>query len=101
MPLLDSCTQRQDLNPKLADPATRPTARKQLGVLLVSGLIVGEGLFGVAIAAVTVLSGDDAPLALVGGDFADKALWIGGIGYVVAIGGLYRWLGRMSDRVAA
>ena len=84
-----------------ADASARPAARKQLGVLLASGMIVGEGLFGVAIAAVTVFSGNDAPLALVGGSFADKALWIGGIGFVLAIGLLYRWLARMSDRVAA
>ncbi len=84
-----------------ADASARPAARKQLGVLLASGMIVGEGLFGVAIAALTVFSGNDAPLALVGADFADKAMWIGGIGFVVAIGALYRWLARMSDRVAA
>jgi putative OPT family oligopeptide transporter len=84
-----------------ADASARPVARKQLGVLLASGMIVGEGLFGVAIAALTVFSGKDAPLALVGGDFADKALWIGGIAFVVATGALYRWLARMSDKVPA
>ncbi len=84
-----------------ADASARPATRKQLGVLLASGMIVGEGLFGVAIAALTVFSGNDAPLALVGGDFADKAVWIGGIGFVVATGALYRWLAKVSDRVAA
>jgi hypothetical protein len=39
------------------------------------------------------------PLALVGDGFADKALWLGGLGFVLATGALYRWLGRMSDRL--
>ena len=64
-------------------------------------MIVGEGLFGVALAALTVFSGKDAPLALVGDSFADAALWLGGVGFMLAAGALYRWLGRMSDRLAA
>jgi putative OPT family oligopeptide transporter len=83
-----------------ADASARPASRKQLGVLLASGMIVGEGLFGVALAALTVFSGKDAPLALVGDSFAEAALWLGGIGFVLAAGALYRWLGRTSDRVA-
>jgi putative OPT family oligopeptide transporter len=84
-----------------ADASARPASRKQLGVLLASGMIVGEGLFGVALAALTVFSGKDAPLALVGDSFASAALWIGGVGFVLATGALYRWLGRVSDKVAA
>ena len=84
-----------------ADASARPASRKQLGVLLASGMIVGEGLFGVALAALTVFSGKDAPLALVGDSFADAALWLGGVGFLLAAGALYCWLGRMSDRVAA
>ena len=34
--------------------APKPESTKQLGVLLASGMIVGEGLFGVALAALTV-----------------------------------------------
>ena len=84
-----------------ANASARPESARQLGVLLASGMIVGEGLFGVALAALTVFSGKDAPLALVGDSFADSALWLGGVGFVVATGALYRWLARMSDRVAA
>jgi len=84
-----------------AEASSRPAMRKQLGVLLASGMIVGEGLFGVAIAAVTVFSGKDAPLAVVGDSFAGTALWLGAIGFVVATALLYRWLGRVSDNVAA
>jgi putative OPT family oligopeptide transporter len=84
-----------------ADASTRPATARQLGVLLASGMIVGEGLFGVAIAALTVFSGKDAPLALVGDSFAGPALWLGGAGFVLATGALYRWLARLGDRVAA
>jgi putative OPT family oligopeptide transporter len=84
-----------------ADASARPASAKQLGVLLASGMIVGEGLFGVAIAALAVFSGKDAPLAIVGDGFATAALWLGGVGFVLAAAALYRWLGRMSDRVAA
>jgi putative OPT family oligopeptide transporter len=84
-----------------ADASARPASAKQLGVLLASGMIVGEGLLGVALAALTVFSGKDAPLALVGDGFANTAVWVGGLGFLFATGALYRWLGRMSDQVAA
>ncbi len=84
-----------------AEASPRPASRKQLGVLLASGMIVGEGLFGVALAALTVFSGKDAPLAVVGDSFATPGLWLGGVGFVIATLALYRWLARMSDKVAA
>ena len=84
-----------------ATASARPASRRQLGVLLASGMIVGEGLFGVALAALTVFSGKDAPLALVGGSFSGAAGWLGGVGFVLAAGGLYRWLARTSDRLAS
>ncbi len=59
---------------------SKPEATKQLGVLLASGMIVGEGLVGVLIAAFVAFSGKDFPLALVGDEFAEHAaVWIGGI----------------------
>lgn len=47
------------------------------GTLLASGLIVGESLVGVLMAAVIGASGQEAPLALVGKDFASVANWLG------------------------
>jgi len=47
------------------------------GTLLASGLIVGESLVGVALAAVIGLSGHEAPLAIVGEGFATMAQWLG------------------------
>ncbi len=47
------------------------------GVLIASGLIVGESLVGVVMAAVIGASGKDAPLAIVGTSFAPIASWLG------------------------
>ncbi|QHB56126.1 oligopeptide transporter, OPT family [Ralstonia solanacearum] len=47
------------------------------GVLLASGLIVGESLVGVLLAAVIGASGKEAPLALVGEPFEGTAQWLG------------------------
>jgi putative OPT family oligopeptide transporter len=51
------------------------------GTLFASGLIVGESLIGVLLAGIIVVSvsggGSEAPLALVGKDFADTAEWLG------------------------
>jgi len=79
-----------------ADRAPKADATKQLGVLLASGLIVGESLLGVAIAAIVAFSGNTWPLALVGSGFETAAVWIGGIAFVVATIGLYRWISRLA-----
>jgi putative OPT family oligopeptide transporter len=78
-------------------------ATKQLGVLLASGLIVGESLLGVVIAALVAFSDKlgfanrSAPLSLVGENFATAAIWIGGIVFVASVIVLYRWIGRMGQ----
>ena len=78
--------------------AKNPEATKQLGVLLASGMIVGEGLLGVVIAAFVAFSGQDFPLALVGEAFANgPALWIGGAAFTIIMLLLYRWLGRLAN----
>jgi putative OPT family oligopeptide transporter len=80
-----------------AERTANPRHTKQLGVLLASGMIVGESLIGVVLAAVVVFSGKDAPLALVGASFAEASVWIGGIAFAVSIIGLYAWVNRLSS----
>src|SRR5438045_6810239 len=75
-----------------ADHTPRPEAAKQLGVLLASGLIVGEGIIGVVISAIIVFSGKDAPLALVGPRFETAGIIIGGGAFAVIALALYRWI---------
>jgi putative OPT family oligopeptide transporter len=79
-----------------ADRRTNPAGIKQLGVLFASGLIVGEGLIGVLIAALVAFSGKDFPLSLVGDSFADGgAVWLGTAAFTVTLLFLYRWVARL------
>jgi putative OPT family oligopeptide transporter len=70
---------------------------KRFGVLLASGLIVGESLLGVLNAGLIVATGKATPLALVGPGFAGIAQWTGMLllGVIVAIS--YRWVSRQSE----
>lgn len=81
---------------KRADRSPKPEATKQLGVLLASGMIVGESLLGVVIAALVVFSGKTTPLALVGDSFEGVAIWIGAIVFAIAMIVLYRWASRLN-----
>ncbi len=73
-----------------AERTANPAAVKQMGVLMASGMIVGESIFGVLLAGLIVGTGDDAPLALVGGSFAGAAEFLGPIVYAALAWGLYR-----------
>ena len=63
-------------------------AAEERGLLLASGLIVGESLMGLLLAALIGLSGQDAPLALVGANFATPAMLLGLV-YFCALGGFF------------
>jgi putative OPT family oligopeptide transporter len=74
-----------------AKRAANPARAERLGVLVASGMIVGESLFGVVLAALIVGLSSDAPLALVPADFA----WANPIAiglFVVLIAALYGWM---------
>jgi putative OPT family oligopeptide transporter len=70
---------------------------KRFGVLLASGLIVGESLLGVLNAGLIVATGSAAPLALVGAGFAGPATWIGILLFALVIAASYRWVSRQSE----
>jgi putative OPT family oligopeptide transporter len=79
-----------------AERRANPAGIKQLGVLFASGLIVGEGLIGVLIAALVAFSGKDFPLSLVGDAFADGgAVWLGTAAFTVTLLFLYRWVASL------
>jgi putative OPT family oligopeptide transporter len=86
---------------KQANRSRRPEAAKQLGVLLASGLIVGESVIGVVISAIVVFSGVAAPLALVGVGFGTAAKIIGGLAFVAIVAVLYRWIWRLATANSA
>jgi hypothetical protein len=67
---------------------------ERLGVLVASGLIVGESLFGVLNSGLIVATNKEAPLALAPADFVAGG-GLGLIAFVALIVVLYRWmLGR-------
>lgn len=71
--------------------------RKRLGVLMATGLIVGESLFGVVFAGIVVASGSDAPLALVGEGNEAVATVLGAVVFAVVVAALYRYARRSAD----
>jgi putative OPT family oligopeptide transporter len=80
-----------------ANRTSKPEATKQLGVLLASGLIVGESIIGVVLSAIVVFSGKAAPLAVVGPGFETAGVIIGGVGFAAIAVLLYRWILRMGS----
>ncbi len=74
----------------------RPQADRleRVGVLVASGLIVGESLFGVLNSGLIVATSNEAPIALVPAAFT-PANPLGAISFIALIAVLYRWmLGR-------
>jgi putative OPT family oligopeptide transporter len=73
-----------------ADRGPQPGYARRMGVLMATGMIVGESLFGVLYAGIVVASGQSAPFALVGDSFATAALIGGAILFFALIALLYR-----------
>ena len=68
---------------KWAQRAPNPAFAQRLGVLMATGLIVGESLFGVAFAAIVGATDNDAPLALV-----EEFPWAVPLGLIVFAGAI-------------
>ena len=67
-------------------------------MLMATGLIVGESLFGVAFAGVVAATDSDAPLALV--DEFPLAVPLGLLLFAAAIAYLYNWTRRNAASAA-
>jgi len=85
---------------RAAEKRRDPAGAKRLGVLVASGLIVGESLFGVALAGLIVGSGKATPLAIVGDSFAPAANVVATFAFAAGIAGLYAWMNRLARRIA-
>jgi putative OPT family oligopeptide transporter len=72
-----------------------PGRAERLGVLVASGMIVGDGLFNVLNAGLIVALANDAPLGLVPADFAGAPI-LGPLVFVGLIVWLYRWMLRRA-----
>ncbi len=72
---------------------------KRLGVLLASGLIVGESLFGVFTAAVIVSTNNGEPFGLIPADAGWPAMFVAVPAFLVVVYGLYAWTRSKAAKV--
>lgn len=84
---------------KWAERGTNPEFAKRMGVLVATGLIVGESLFGVAFAGIVAVAGTDTPLAVVGDSFEQPGIVIGLVLFAGATAWLYRYAMRICRAV--
>lgn len=72
-----------------ANTRPNPETAKRMGVLLASGLIVGESLFGVMLAGLIVGTNNATPLAIVGDTF--PSMLVGAVSFAVVVVVMYLW----------
>jgi putative OPT family oligopeptide transporter len=80
---------------KWADRGTNVEFAKRMGVLVATGLIVGESLFGVAFAGIVAVAGTDTPLAVVGDSFEKPGIILGLLLFAGTIAFVYRYACRV------
>ena len=69
---------------------------QHLGVLVASGMIVGESLFGVLIAGLIVALGTELPLAVAAPDFAGgQSIGFASFAFLIVV--LYAWMLRRGS----
>jgi len=86
-----------DLYNRYAARTKDPKRSERLGILVASGMIVGESLFGVLLAGLIVAMNNESPLALVPADFAPaNAIGIAVFAGLAAL--VYGWMVRKSSR---
>jgi hypothetical protein len=79
---------------------------KRLGIILASGLIVGESLFSVAIAGAIAMAktgaikvtDSDYPIGLVGDSFGNLAVPLAAVMFLAGSFGLYGWVRSLSRK---
>jgi putative OPT family oligopeptide transporter len=74
---------------------------KRLAVLVMSGFIVGESLFNVALAGLIVATGTGEPLAIATGMGEHTQMLVALVAGSAVVAGLYRWSARNAERVSA
>ncbi len=74
--------------------------KKRLGVLMATGLIVGESLYGVIFAGIVAASGKDEPLALpfIGDGYGNWAQVVGLIAFVALVTWLYKYVRQIASK---
>ena len=72
--------------------------KKRIGVLLATGLIVGESLYGVVFAGFVAGLGNEDPFAIFSGNTGNLAEIIGVVAFVVVVGWIYKWTQKVAGR---
>jgi putative OPT family oligopeptide transporter len=72
---------------------------KRLGILLASGMIVGESLFGVLNSGMVAATNTAEPFGLVPAGGAWPAMIAGIVGFLALIAGLYAWTKNKASKV--
>ncbi|HEY1772730.1 MAG TPA: oligopeptide transporter, OPT family [Gammaproteobacteria bacterium] len=83
---------------KRADRTTRPDAMKQLGVLLASGLIVGESVLAVIFTFIKGSTGNNSPIGVMADSFATASMWLGGLAFIAVIYLMYMWAEKLAKK---
>jgi len=83
---------------KMALRTQRPEYTVRLGVLLATGLVVGDSLLGLAYAGAVGALGDPEALAVVGEGFAPVAEWIAVIALVALLVAVYSRTKSLATR---
>ncbi len=85
----------------VARRSKKPESARRLGILMASGLIVGESLFNVFLAGVIVGFDNGAPFAFIPADaWSGVYPMIAGVVALVALAwGLYTWTKRQADKI--
>jgi putative OPT family oligopeptide transporter len=81
-----------------ADRTPKAEATKQLGVLLASGLIVGESVLAVFFTALVAFTGNPFPIGLAGDSFEIPSEILGGLAFVGLVWWVYRWVEKLQTR---
>jgi len=81
---------------RAAERARDPEFVKRMGVLMATGMIVGDSLFGVLYAGIVYETGSESPLALMGPGFAGVALAGGTALFLAITAGLYLYTRRQA-----
>ena len=79
-----------------AERSPNPEFAKRMGVLLATGLIVGDSLLNVGFAGIVAATGNGSPIAIVGDYFAPVAQLDGMIVFGALLYALYRYTRRLS-----
>ena len=77
---------------KWADKQANPERSKRMGVLMATGLIVGESLFGVLNAGIIAATSNGDALAVVGEEFEKTAQWVGLALFIVLTAVVYNYV---------